>query len=319
MTYISVIGCGPWGKNIIRNLSKLKSLYSICDENTIRSSEIAKQYNVESSNLKDIINDKKITSIAVATSVENHDKIIELGLKHNKNLFVEKPYSLNEKILSLSEKISKEKSLKIMVGHLMLYHNGFLKVKELVKSGIIGKILHIDSYRLSFGRFRKFENVLWSFSPHDLSMITSILGYDLLSLSAQAQNYYNRKIDSVILDLKFKNNITATVHNSWSSPFDSYKLIIKGSKSMVIFDDCQDWNKKIFIQYFNTNYQKTRSEYIEIQNNTEPLFCEMSVFIDYINNKIKNIPSDLLQNREIFNIIQKSEESIKIDRRVFFN
>ena len=164
---VAVIGCGNWGKNLIRNFSELGVLKYVCDLNPLIANKIAKKYNVETKSLKDILLGN-VNGVVIAAPAEHHSKIVKSSLEAKKHVFVEKPISLNVSEAEELCDLAKLNSKILMVGHLLQYHQAFLKLKELIDKGKLGKLQYIYSNRLNLGKFRSEENILWSFAPHDI-------------------------------------------------------------------------------------------------------------------------------------------------------
>ena len=133
-----------------------------------------------------------------------------------------------------------------MVGHLLLYHPAYKKMREKINKGLIGKIRYIYSNRLSLGKLRKEEDVLWSFAPHDISMILDLVQEKLISVEAYGGGYLNKKIkDTSVTLLKFSNNIKAHIFVSWLHPYKDQRLVVIGDKGMIVFADVLDKNNKL--------------------------------------------------------------------------
>ena len=181
---VGLIGIGYWGKNLARNLHDLGVLTAICDLDSeiIKNSQNKygkiKYYN----NVDDFLN-LDIDAVVISTPAATHGGLVMKALNRNKHVFVEKPLCLDVKEGIVLNNIAKEKNLKLMVGHLLLYHPAFIRMKEKIKSGLIGNIRYIYSNRLSLGKLRKEEDVLWSFAPHDISMILNLVKACLLYTS----------------------------------------------------------------------------------------------------------------------------------------
>ena len=171
---VVVIGCGHWGKNIVRNLATLGALGGIADQNPARAQELAETYGVSVVSLDDAICAPKYPAVAIATPVITHDELVGAALDAGKDVFVEKPMALTrasaEKFLALAKK----KSAVLMVGHLLRYHPAFMKLLEQVQSGAIGKVRHIAAHRIHYWPMHPEEDVLADLAPHDLSMIDGI-------------------------------------------------------------------------------------------------------------------------------------------------
>jgi UDP-2-acetamido-3-amino-2,3-dideoxy-glucuronate N-acetyltransferase len=171
---IAVVGCGHWGKNLVRNFYELEVLASICDPNIDIAKQYAEQYSVQNHSFSEIINNPSIQGVVLAVPAKYHAAMAIDAMKQGKHVFVEKPLAMNEAEATLMIKTAKENKVQLMVGHLLQYHPVFQKVKEMVLGGEIGEIDYMYSNRLSFGKVRAEEDVIWSFAPHDISMILSL-------------------------------------------------------------------------------------------------------------------------------------------------
>jgi len=175
---IAVIGSGYWGKNIVRNLHQLGALKLICDKNETTLASLKDQYpNIETCfALNDVLSREDIQGIVIATPAETHFTVAREAILSGKHVLVEKPLSLVEKDARELVKLAEKNQLILMVGHLLQYHPAFIRLKELAASGKLGRINYIYSRRLNLGKIRREENILWSFAPHDISMILSLAG-----------------------------------------------------------------------------------------------------------------------------------------------
>ena len=193
---IAVIGCGHWGKNLVRNFSELGALKYVCDADISHANSIAKKYNVKAKSIEELLK-ADINGVVIAAPAEQHYEIAKSFLLAGKHVFVEKPLSL--KINEAEElcKISNEHNKTLMVGHLLQYHSAFLKLKEMIQKGILGKIQYMYSNRLNLGKFRNEENILWSFAPHDISMLLSLAGDIPESVFATGAAHLNSHIHDV--------------------------------------------------------------------------------------------------------------------------
>ena len=175
---VAVIGAGYWGKNLIRNFDALGVLAAICDNRKEVLQTFSKQYPHVSmtDSLQTILKDPNIEAIAIASPAEVHYQMVKQGLLADKQVFVEKPLALHEKEGIELHGLAKEREKVLMVGHLLQYHPAVIKLKQLVSDGELGKVQYIYSNRLNLGKIRREENILWSFAPHDISVILSLAG-----------------------------------------------------------------------------------------------------------------------------------------------
>ncbi len=290
MINVAVIGCGNWGKNLIRNFSSLGNLSAIYCLDTISAKLIEKEFSVPFKSYEDILEDPSINAIVVATTTNSHFEISKKALLSNKHVFVEKPVSLNfEESKKLSD-IANDKNLILMTGHLLQYHPAFIKVKELVKSGVIGSIKTIHTRRQFMGRIRQSENVMWDLIPHDMSMILSLTNEEPINITTNSSKSFGNCNDSVSAKLNFKSGIDAYLSVSWCFPEKEQKLFILGEKGTIVFDDTLPWDQKVKMTYVDIIKKDDdiflipgETKQIEI-NQGEPLKLECEHFIKCIEN-----------------------------------
>ena len=249
---IAVIGCGYWGKNLVRNLADLGVLHTICDAD----SEVLKSFktsyagvNIETE-FHRVLENNEIKGVVIATPAVLHYSIAKEAILAGKDAFVEKPLALEieqgEELVALAEKRKKI----LLVGHLLEYHPAVRKLKELVDGGELGRIQYIYSNRLNLGKFRTEENILWSFAPHDISIILLLLGEMPQEISAHGGYYLNQDIADVTLTaLGFNNGIRAHIFVSWLHPYKEQKLVVVGNKKMALFDDTNPKDKLLLYSH----------------------------------------------------------------------
>lgn len=235
---IAVIGGGYWGKNLVRVFHQLVVLRLVCDSNREVLQNIQRQYpGLETTeSFEEVIGNKGIDALVIATPAATHYRLARQGLEAQKHIFVEKPLALNVEEGQQLVKLAQERGLVLMVGHLLLYHPAIRKLKELVERGELGELRYICSNRLNFGKLRKDENVLWSFAPHDISVIIDFLGMPD-RVRATGKSYLQGNIPDITLTfLEFEGNKAAHIFVSWLNPFKEQKLSVIGSEKMAVYD-----------------------------------------------------------------------------------
>ena len=312
---IAVIGCGLWGKNLARVFFELGSLSSICDINEEISNKYANQYNVKSSKFVEIINDPDIKGVVITTPANLHASLAIAAMKAGKHVLVEKPLALNISDSKLMIEIAKKNNVRLMVGHLIQYHPIFRTIKKLINTGEIGNLNYIYSNRLSFGRIRNNEDVIWSFAPHDISMILSIAGQKPKFVSAKSTCAIQKNLaDIATIHLDFKSGLKSQISVSWINPFKESKLVLLGTKALVVFDDTQLWNKKLAIYPYQVlsfnklvEIKKSDVEYKDVVEE-EPLKVECQHFVDIVENDIKPLTDgeEGLKVIEVLSAVSKS-------------
>jgi UDP-2-acetamido-3-amino-2,3-dideoxy-glucuronate N-acetyltransferase len=250
---IAVVGCGYWGKNLVRNFYELGALHTVCDADT----KVLEQMAVEYSDLhtetqyQKVLDNRDIEGVVIAAPAVFHYSMAKDAILAGKDVFVEKPLALKvnegKDLVDLAEKNSRI----LMVGHLLEYHPAILKLKELVDEGELGKIQYVYSNRLNLGKFRTEENILWSFAPHDISAILLLLNGEMpIEVSAHGGYYLHHDIADVTLtSLTFRDGTMAHIFVSWLHPYKEQKLVVVGGKKMAVFDDRNDQDKLVLYSH----------------------------------------------------------------------
>lgn len=317
MIKVGIVGGGYWGKNLIRNFYELGALAIICDSDKSLEKLYKEKYPevlFESDYNKLLESD--VDAIVIATPAEMHYKMAMAAILNGKDVFVEKPLSLNmteaNKLVTyanLNEKI-------LMVGHILQYHPAVIMLKKLVDRGTLGTIEYIYSNRLNMGKIRTEENVLWSFAPHDISIILMLLNQMPTHVSCAGESYLQSKkeiADVTVTNLFFESKVHAHIFVSWLHPFKEQKLIVVGSKNMAVFDDTirykltiyphsVEWQNKVPVVH------KAEGKLIPI-NDSEPLHEECKRFIDSVQYRIQP-KTNGEEGRRVLQILERSQESL---------
>ncbi len=291
---VAVIGAGYWGKNLVRNFHELGVLKIVCDKDSKRRKEIKKDYPdiLALSKEKEIFVDKSVDAVVIATPAITHYNLALEALKAGKHVFVEKPLSLTYKDGCQLVDFAHKKEKILFVGHILHYHGAVIKLKEMIKDGKIGRLQYIYSRRLSLGKIRREENILWSFAPHDISLILSIVGEHPSYVDAVGNNFLHAQIPDVTMtNLKFPSGIGAHIFVSWLNPFKEQRLVVIGSQGMLVFDDTQSIAEKLVLYPHAINWkngvptpEKAEAEAIELSSDKweEPLKAECRAFLEAI-------------------------------------
>ncbi len=247
---LAIVGAGRWGLNHVRTAAECfgKELRAVVDLNPERAG-LVKEISPEvtfTSDLAAVLNDSQINAIVLATPAETHFTLASKILKAGKHVLVEKPVALYSRESRTLEKIAARENKILMVGHVMLYHAAIQKIKALIDDGTVGKLQYIYSNRLNLGTVRKEENILWSFAPHDISILQYLIGTDPLEVEAKGGVFLQPDIHDVTLtSLVYPNNIRAHIHVSWLHPFKEQRLVVIGDRSMLVFEDTRQTDKLI--------------------------------------------------------------------------
>ena len=187
-----------------------------------------------------------------------HASLAQRALTAGKHVFVEKPLALQVDEAEALCALAEERDRRLMVGHLLQYHPGFIKLRQLVRDGELGRLQYLYSNRLNLGKVRREEDILWSFAPHDLSMILSLVGQEPAEVAAQGGYYLHKAIaDVTTTHLTFPGGEQAHVFVSWLHPFKEQKLVVIGDRAMAVFDDGQSWGEKLLIFPHRIEWRET--------------------------------------------------------------
>jgi len=245
---IACIGAGYWGQNLVRNFDQLGALRWVCDGDGAQLGRLRQKYPQAKfcAERAAVLLDPAVSAVAIATPAASHGSLVREALLAGKHVFVEKPLCLSLAEARQLIDLAAERKLILMVGHLLWYHPAVLKLKELVDEGALGRIRYIYSCRLNLGKIRREENILWSFAPHDISVILGLTGEMPDGVLAQGGNYLHDRIaDVTVTLLSFPSGTRAHVFVSWLHPFKEQKLVVVGDRQMAVFDDMEPVNKLV--------------------------------------------------------------------------
>jgi len=241
---IAVVGTGDWGANLVRNFSRLPGsrLVALCDADPARLSKTVAQYpgTRAMAHVDEVCAAADVHGVVIAASAVNHYPLAKQLLEAGKDVYVEKPLTLQVNHAEELVRLARERNRILMVGHLLLYHPGVQYLKRLVDQGDLGDLHYIYSQRVNLGKVRRDENALWSFAPHDLSVVLHLLGTEPIDVVARGSAFLQPKVEDVVfVDLRFPGGKLAHVHVSWLDPHKLRKFTVVGSQKMVVFDDME--------------------------------------------------------------------------------
>jgi UDP-2-acetamido-3-amino-2,3-dideoxy-glucuronate N-acetyltransferase len=292
---IGLAGLGYWGKNIFRNLYEMGALHTACDTAPSTLADFRKSHpgSDYTTSFSDLINNAEIKAIALCTPAVSHYDLVRRSLEAGKDVFVEKPLALAVHEGEELVKIAEAGGRVLMVGHILQYHPVVKKLKEIIAAGELGKIQYIYSNRLNIGKLRTEENILWSFAPHDISVILGLLGREPTSVTAMGGDYLNRGVaDTTMTLMEFTNGVKGHIFVSWLHPYKEQKLIVVGSNAMAVFDDVS--TEKLFIYPHKIEWRNGKvpvaqkaDYYLVPVDQGEPLRMELNHFVDCVKNRSK--------------------------------
>lgn len=281
---VAVVGCGNWGKNLVRNFAQLGALAAICDSDEKRLA-LAKQENKDlrtTTDLQTLLDDPEISAIVVASPSDTHFDLAKRALLANKHVYVEKPLARDVNHARELDALATERNLVLMVGHLLLYHPAVNCLKQLIAFGELGELLFVRSDRMNFNTSRRDWSVLWDLAPHDISMMSYLL--DCTNVQASRVGGWDTLQDGLVdvayLDLSFEVNgrsIPGQIRNSWIDPQKVVRLTVNGSLKSAVLNDTQASNKLAL--HSLTPEGRMVVEYPNYPS-AEPLHLECEHFLD---------------------------------------
>lgn len=326
MIRMGTVGLGAWGWNVTRNFAELKGCrVSACFDQDAQKRDAATSNwpGIHAVDSFEKLLRHDIDAVAIASPAVTHYEFTKLALLSGRDVFVEKPFTLNvrdaEELLELAEKRNRI----LMVGHLLEYHPVVHRLRSLISSGELGPIYYIYSQRVNLGRIRGDENALWSFAPHDISQILFLLGKEPTNVSARGQSYIQDGIEDVVfLSLFFDNRIMAHIHLSWLDPHKVRRTTIVGQKKMAVFDDAESTEKlRIYDNHAEMPPAKSYGEAIQVRfgdiliprvEMTEPLRLECKHFVECVRDRATPV-SDGHDGLRVIRIIEAAQRSMEQD------
>ena len=312
---IAVIGCGVWGRNIVRNFYNLNVLEIVCDLDESNLQKVKEQYpGVKTTNdFNEIIENPEITAVAVVTPSHTHYKVVKAMLEAGKNVYVEKPIStVAQEAKDLTE-LAHRKGLVLMVGHLLLYHPAVNRLKMLIEEGELGEIVYAQSDRLNVNFFKNDRSVMWDLAPHDVSMMSYVTGKEPVRIisAVGCSSEQNDIMDITHISIEFEDGMIGQISDSWITPKKHVQLLVRGTKATAILDDTVAENKLvIFDNFVKDNSKNISLDYLEI----EPLKLECQHFISCCETGHK-ARSDGDNGFMVTTILEQAEKIMLGDRR----
>ena len=311
---IAVLGYGLWGRNIVRNFYNLNALGMVCDLDEENLAKVREQYpGVKTTkDFHDILNSDEITGVVVVTPSHTHYKFVKAMLEAGKHVYVEKPIStVAQEARDLAD-LADSKGLVLMVGHLLLYHPAVNRLKMLVEEGALGDIVYAQSDRLNINYFKNDRSVMWDLAPHDVSMISYVLGKNpkrvISAIGCSSDN--NDIMDITHIGIQMEGGAIAHISDSWITPRKHVQLLVRGTKATAILDDTVAENKLTIYDNFKAGSSEVIvSDYLEI----EPLKLECQHFISCCETG-KKARSDGENGFIVVSILEEAEKIMLGDR-----
>jgi predicted dehydrogenase len=323
---VGVIGYGYWGPNIVRNFFGTQgcTVKMVADGRPERLTALAKVF-PSIKGVKDgdeIICNKEIDAIVIATPVFTHFELAKKALLEGKHVLIEKPMTSSVREADDLIELAAKKGLTLMADHTFLYTGAVQKMKEIIQSEVIGKPLYFDSARINLGLFQPDINVLWDLAPHDISILTHLITENPYSINATGISHTRNKIENIAyLTVNYQSNFIAHFSCSWSSPVKVRQTLIGGDKKMIVYNDLEPSEK---VRVYDTGFDhktdedrtrimvdyRTGDVYIPKLSSREALAAVAEDFVQSAINKRAPLSNALL-GRSVVRILEASQESIK--------
>ncbi|MBU0529238.1 Gfo/Idh/MocA family oxidoreductase [bacterium] len=313
---ICVVGAGNWGKNHIATLIQLGCLGGIVDTNENQLNIFKEKYSYIKTynNVKDSLEDN-YNGYVVATNAQTHYEIASILLENTQHVLVEKPITLNSDDAIKLHELAIDKNVNLMVGHVLLFHPAFQKIKSLLDDGTLGQLQYMYSNRLNLGTIRTEENVFWSFAPHDIALYQYFTNSFPKKITSRGSDVLQDGVhDTTITTFEYPNHVMGHIFVSWLHPFKEHRFVIVGSKGMIRFEDSIEgkplvlYDKSIDWKDGKPIPRSGSTRHIEYDDNM-PLTAELQYFIDHLNGNpitINNSESAI----EVIKILELATKSL---------
>jgi predicted dehydrogenase len=332
MINVAVVGMGYWGPNLVRNLLILRDVRvsTLCDSDIKRAETVRQRFCPSArvtNNYKEIAEDPNIMAVVIATPIRSHFELGKAFLMAGKNVLLEKPLAQTKEECQALIDLAKTHRLVLMVGHIFEFNIVVQKIKQYLDDGLLGKLFYVYSQRVNLGRIQNDVNALWSFAPHDVSILNYWLASSPLRVTARGFSFLTQNIEDVVfITLEYPNGISAHLHLGWLDPRKVRLMTLVGSKKMLVYDDVtQDDKIKIYdkgiVQLdefihspssFAEFQFKIRSGDVTIPTIQfgEPLQTECQHFIDCIQKKCDPL-ADGENGLRVVKVLEAAEQSLK--------
>ncbi|HEY3044211.1 MAG TPA: Gfo/Idh/MocA family oxidoreductase [Vicinamibacterales bacterium] len=314
---VAVIGVGYWGKNLVRNFYDLGALAALCDARDSIESSCREQYTDVRfcREFGEVLSDPSIRGVALATPAVTHYEMAKAALLAGKDVFVEKPLAIDVRHGEDLVKLAEERHRILMVGHILRYHPAILRLQKLIQEGVLGKINYLYSNRLNIGKIRTEENILWSFAPHDISVMLSLLNEMPVRVSCQGGAYLNRDVSDVTLShFDFPSGVQGHIFVSWLHPIKEQRLVVVGSEKMAVFDDTAEHKLVLYphrVEWKNRvpTAVKAKGEIVDLEN-VEPLQAECRHFLECVASRTPPV-SDGAEGLRVLRVLDACQRALQ--------
>jgi len=323
---IAVIGTGDWGANLVRNFAALPgaTLVALCDSDPARLARTSAQYpNARPlASVDEVAVADDVQAVVVSASAVSHYPLARRLLEAGKDVYVEKPLTLEVAHAEELCRLARTRGRILMVGHLLIFHPGVRYLKQAVADKTIGDLLYLYSQRVNLGKVRRDENALWSFAPHDISVVLHLMAQEPVDVAARGSAFLQPGVEDVVfVDLRFPDGQMAHVHVSWLDPHKLRKFTVVGTQKMIVFDDMEASEKiKVYdkgvdragqvVSYGDALTVRSGDILIPKISLQEPLKLECAHFIECVRERRKPL-TDGLDGLRVVKVLDAAQRSLK--------
>ncbi len=313
---ICVVGAGHWGKNHIKTLSKLNSLYGVVDvdKNNLEKVKFMFPKTRIHQNIEEALK-YNYDGFIIATPARSHFRIAKKIIKDKRHVLIEKPMTMSIKDAEELVMLSEAKNVNVMVGHVLLFHPAVMKIKKMIETGGIGDLQYIYSNRLNLGKVRTHENVFWSLAPHDIAIFQYLTSSVPKTIDAKGSTFLQKGIpDSTLTQLEYENGVKGHIFVSWLHPFKEHRLVVIGSEAMISFEDSlKDKPLKLYSKKIDFNFGLPEKidgpEKIVSFQKKMPLEIELEYFINHLSKKKPDV-SNIYHGLDVVKTLVKASEQL---------
>lgn len=314
---VALVGFGPWGRNLARNLHALGALACVAEVDP-RGREDARKLYPRAMVVDSPEAVPHDLAVAIAAPAAHHARLAALFLGRGQHVFVEKPLALQVDDCPPLLELARSRGLVLMVGHLLHHHPAVVALDQLVQAGALGRLLYMYSNRLNLGRIRREENSLWSFAPHDIAVMLRLTRSMPAKVTATGGYFLHPQIaDSTVTHLTWDSGVQAHIYVSWLHPFKEQRLVVVGQDAMAVFDDRLPLDQKLLLYRHGVQWTdgvpqpvKAEPEAVPLPDE-EPLQREMQAFLDAIGQPATPIVADGAEGMRVLTVLDAAERSLR--------
>ena len=317
---VAVVGCGAWGKNLVRNFAELGALEAVVDPHQETVAALSARHGARALSFEAALESPAVQGVAIVTQPSRHHALARRALEAGKHVFVEKPLALDRDEARDLAALAARTGRALMVGHILQFHPAFVALTALVREGRLGRLLRIQANRLNLGAVRREEDVLWCLAPHDVSMILALTGAMPSRITATGGYHLRETVaDTATVQLWFPGGEQAQITASWLHPYKEHRLAVIGSEAMAVFDDGEPWERKLTLHPHRVVLEegepvlhKGESAPIPLER-AEPLKAECAHFLDCMRSGARPL-TDAEEALRVVEVLIRAADAMRAER-----